>query len=160
MSPIIIKLISIGCIALALFGYGVVKGRDHVQAKWDAEKQAQANQAETLRLSRQTTVNNSATKFAVKAQKDRVIVQTIIKEVDRYVPITDPVLSGGFRLLHDAAATGEAIDDSRRANAAPVAPSDVARTLASNYAECRYEQERVTALQAIVRTLNGDDPTK
>lgn len=156
MSPIIIKLISIGCIALALFGYGVVKGRDHVQAKWDADKQAQANQAETLRLSRQTSIDKGSAKFVVKASKDRIIVQANQSKVEQYAPVTAPMLPGSFRVWHDAAATGQALDDTGGADAAPVALKAVATSVQSNYAACRYDQDRLEALQTIVRTLNGE----
>lgn len=156
MSDILFKVGAAALLILAIFGYGFSKGSGYKQAKWDAEKQRQAEMAEMQRQSWQSSIDKGTTKFAAKAAKDRVIVQTIIKEVDRYVPITDPVLSGGFRLFHDAAATGEVIDDSKRTDAAPVTSATVARVIADNYASCNYEKQRVILLQDVVRVLNGD----
>lgn len=61
------------------------------------------------------------------------------------------MLLGDFRVYHDAAAAGEEIDSTRRAPAAPVAPKDVALTIAENYADSRYDQSRLEALQQIMR---------
>lgn len=114
-------------------------------------KLGMANQAETLRLAAQSKVSKAGTQFAEKAAKDRVITQVIIKEVDRYVPNSLPMLPGDFRLYHDAAAAGTQVDDSRRADAAPVSPRTVAATVAENYANSRYDQSRLEALQQIVK---------
>ena len=70
------------------------------------------------------------------------------------------MLPPGFRLLHDAAAAGEAIDDTRIADAAPVAPAVVARTVAENYASCNDEKQRLATLQDIIRTLTGESNAK
>jgi hypothetical protein len=94
--------------------------------------------------------------FAAEAQKERIVEKKIIERVTEYVPITDPLLSGGFRLLHDAAALGQALDGTGRIDAAPVAAQDAARTLAENYADCRYEKLRIVKLQDVVRALNGE----
>lgn len=95
--------------------------------------------------------------FAAEAQKERVIEKKIIERVTEYVPITDPLLSGGFRLLHDAAALGQAIDHPGRIDAAPVTSQDAASTVAENYASCRYDKARVLKLQEVVRILNGQN---
>lgn len=148
------RLIAAGVILLALAGThwkAYVMGKDAVRADWQAEKLAAERQAENNRLLAQSAINKVGKKQAEKAAKDRVIVQTKIVEVEKYVPNTLPVLPGDFRLFHDAAAAGQEIDDSRRADAAPVAPKDVARTLAHNYADANYDKQRLEALQAIVK---------
>jgi hypothetical protein len=142
-----------GAAALAAAGFGAgwqVNGW-RINAAWSAEKLAAEQQAENNRLLAQAAVNKAGSAHAKKAAKERVIVQTRIVEVEKYVPSSLPMLPGDFRLYHDAAAAGQEIDDSKRADAAPVAPKDVAVTLAENYAEARYDQGRLTALQEIVR---------
>jgi len=136
-----------------LYWLGHSSGADSVRAKWDREKAAQVIAAENDRIIKEEGIANVSSTFAAKAQKARVITQTIIQEIDRYVPITDPMLSGGFRLLHDAAAAGQALDHSSRINAAPVASATVAKTVAGNYADCRYDKERLEALQAIMSVI-------
>jgi hypothetical protein len=66
------------------------------------------------------------------------------------------VLSGSFRVLHDAAASGRALPDagdSSRTDAATVTAQELAVTLVDNYAACREDQERLRALQEVVREM-------
>lgn len=54
------------------------------------------------------------------------------------------------RVLPAAAAAGRALPetgDSTRADATPVTPQDLTRTVAENYASCREDQGRLEALQ-------------
>lgn len=132
-------------------GVGYWRGAKDVRSEWQAEQLQAERQAEQNRLLRQAAINQPAKRFAEKAAKDRIITQTIIKEVDRYVPNSLPMLPGDFRLYHDAAAAGTPIDDSRRADAAAVAPRAVAVTVAENYASSNYDKQRLEALQQIVR---------
>ena len=148
--------LAIVALCLGIEIHGQHRGAARIQALWDKETAAAEVQAETLRILRQSSIDKSATKYAVKQAKQQVIVKTIIKEVDRYVPNSLPMLPAGFRVLHDAAAAGEAIDDTRLADAAPVAPAVVARTVAENYATCNDEKYRLSTLQDIIRTLTGE----
>lgn len=144
-----------GVIGLLALVVGIeLHGRHHVQVLWDADVVAKEAQAETLRLSRQGNIDRVSSKLQAKVTKARVVVKTIIKEIDHYVPITDPVLSSGFRLLHDAAATGEAPDDTRRATSTPVTSATVARTITDNYSSCNYDKQRLEALQEIVKSID------
>ena len=142
---------------VVLAGAGAVyerhAGEAIVQKKWDAETTQAALQAESLRLLNESAIRKQADVFNVKQAAAKVVYQTITKEVATYVPNTLPMLPGGFRSLHDAAAEGVAIDDTAGANAAPVAPSTVASTISANYAACREDQDKLEALQAIVRTV-------
>jgi hypothetical protein len=140
---------------LGWFVYDSIDSRGYNRAKSEYEQAA-----EHERIAHQEEIDGLAKSFAIKSAQQRLITQTIIKEVDKYVPNTLPMLPAGFRVLHDAAAAGKAPVDPAGTNAAPVAPSAVAATLASNYANCRYDQERLEALQAIVRTINGGDDGK
>ena len=155
------KLVPSWCYGLIAFvaiaGAGAVyerhAGESIVQKKWDAEKAQAVVQAENIRLLNQAAIGKQADKYIVKQAAAKVIYKTIIKEVEKYVPNTLPMLPGGFRLLHDAAAEGVTVDGTSGVDAAPVAPSVVAKTVADNYADCRADQDRLEALQAIVKTV-------
>lgn len=142
-------------LAIGIEIHGQHTGAIRIQKRWDADIAKAEAQAETLRLMRQASIEKTYSKHVKKVAKAQVITRTIIKEVDRYVPNTLPMLPGDFRLLFNAAYAGESLDDSKRANAAPVSPQIVARTTAENAAACRYDQDRLETLQAIIRTLTG-----
>ena len=149
------------CYALLAFvvlaGAGAVyernAGKAVIQKAWDSEKAQAELQAESNRLLNESAIRKEKDKFIVKQAAAKVVYQTITKEVTKYVPNTLPMLPAGFRLLHDAAAEGIAVDDSSGVDASPVAPRVVAETVANNYANCRQDQDRLEALQAIVRTV-------
>lgn len=133
-------------------GTGNHYGRQEVQAKWDKQTLANA-QALHAAIEHQTVV----TQASETVYLDRVRVvhdhgETIIKEVTKYVPRTDPDLSGGFRLLHDAAASGEPLPGpAAGADAAPVAAQEAAATVTSNYEACRANAETVKGFQEWAR---------
>jgi hypothetical protein len=114
-------------------------------------KLAAETQAETLRLAGQHKINTIETKYVAKAEKQAKIDRNISDKVEQNVPSTLPLLPGSFRVQHDAAATGEETDDSRTADAAPVAPRAVATTITRNYESARSDKERLEEMQAIVR---------
>lgn len=147
--------IAAGFVALVLLAgthwKAYVAGADGVRAEWSAEKVAAENQAEVLRLTRQGNINKIDAASAPKRQKQVKVDQSIIDKVETNVPSTLPLLPGSFRVQHDAAATGEEINDSSAVDAAPVAPRTVAKTVSRNYANARSNQADLEELQAIVR---------
>ena len=157
----IFRVIPSWCYGLLAFvvlaGAGAVyerhAGEAIVQKKWDAEKAQAQLQAESLRLLNESAIRKQTDKFIVKQAAAKVVYQTITKEVVKYVPNSLPTLPGGFRLLYDAAAQGIAVDDTTGVDAAPVAPSAVAQSVTENFANCREDQDKLEALQEIVRTV-------
>lgn len=137
--------------AVGLLWTGHHYGAQGVQAKWDREKLAAEHQAETLRIMRQAAINKIDNAGAAKAKKQAAIDQTIIAKVPEYAPDSLPLLPGSVRVLHDAAATGQKIDDSSAAHASPVAVKDLAATTIANYSAARSDQAALEELQAIVR---------
>lgn len=67
--------------------------------------------------------------------------ETIEKEIPVFIPSYNELLPGGFRLLHDAAATNTIPDSSLIPFAAPPAIGDVAGTVTSNYTKCHAIRE-------------------
>lgn len=128
----------VALIVMAVWGwFAYTSGARSVQHEWDQERVVVAERiAELERAAGKVTV------ATVTEYVDRVRViysqgETIIKEVPVYVSSDLPLLPGGFRLLHDAAAGGylPAAPDPSGPQPAPVAPGTVAATVANNYAE-------------------------
>jgi hypothetical protein len=128
-----------------------VAGGDSVRAEWGAEKLAAETRAETLRLLSQGKINRIDRAGVARAQKQAAVDQSILEKVEINVPSTLPMLPGSFRLQHDAAAAGKETDDTGAADADPVAPRTVAKTLTRNYADARSDKQNLEELQAIVR---------
>lgn len=90
-------------------------------------------------------------KVETATAKERVITQTLIREVVRYVPAAADaqcVVPVGFVRLHDQAATGVLSDPADAAGQPADAPSGVAlsavgATVAENYGSCREDAERL-----------------
>ena len=88
--------------------------------------------------------------------KERVVTQTLIREVPRYVTVVSDakcVVPAGFVRLHDQAATGllpQASDAPGEPFDAPsgVALSAVGSTVVANYGSCREDAERLRGWQA------------
>jgi len=118
-----------------------------------AEYAAQAKRVDTARAAVSAPIE---AKHEAAVTQIQTVYKTIIKEVPIYVK-ADPVLglncplSGGFRVLHDAAANGEVSDPARIPDAAPAPAQDVAETIVENYGTYREVAKRLTDLQAWVR---------
>jgi hypothetical protein len=126
-------------------GYGRAKTEDAERAK-QADK-ARAAVAAPIEAAHQA-----------KAAAIVTVTKTIIKDRYVYVKDTDCALSGGFRVLHDAAAHGVLPQPAAIADAAAAPAADVADTVATNYGTCHQIAERLTALQAWVRAQQDLKP--
>lgn len=160
------KVAGLAVAALAgvgLFIAGYFHGR-HVVEGEIAEAQraiaiAYAGRVVEAQAEADTLATENARFRETKEAKDRIIV----KEVVRYETATPPALRctlpGAWRLLHDAAATGEAAPAAAgslaAANADPVEDAAALTTVADNYAACRDAQEQVKAWQRRFRTLES-----
>jgi hypothetical protein len=151
-----IKAVIIVGLVIGLFGLGYHTGSRRVQVKWDKAVVEAERQAAKEQFLKQERIHGIATKRVAKAAKDKAIDQSNSEKVDAYVSNTIPMLPGSLRVYHDAIATGQALSDRPRIDAAPVSAKDLAKTFGANYAECRYDQGRLEALQEIVKQLNGE----
>ena len=151
------RLLAVALLAVALMGFGWVKGAGHVQAQWDAAEARQQAVVAGVKIRQAETTVTVVTKYVDRVQYVRTSAAAIEKEIPIYVPLDTPALPGGFRLLHDAAVRGEPADPARGLDAAPVAAQDLARTLAANYAACRETGEQLIALQEWVGQMRGAD---
>lgn len=147
----------LGIVALALWHYvGYLQGAASVRTEWHAERETQL--AEISRLSTELA-NASAqvvTEYVDRVQVVREKGQTIVREVPVYVPSDSCSLPGGFRVLHDSAATGSDLPEPAAAvDARAVTAQDAAATITGNYATCRQTIEQLKALQQWARSITS-----
>lgn len=138
--------------AILAFGAGwTVNGWRHNAALYD-QAAAYAEQVKIEQARADSLAADLEAARQVQAPKDRII----IKEVTRYETLVPPAarcqLDGRWRLLHDAAATGQPADSTRLADGAaePVADAAALETVADNYETCRQWREQLIGLQQFV----------
>ena len=146
---------------LAVIAFGCWRWSIHEQqvgyARAVAEFAAQGRKTDQQR----GEVTQAAQTDAVREQERvRIVTKTIVKEVPVYVQANAPDLPAGWRLLHDAAATGSSLPEPAAGiDGIPISAQDAASTVAENYGTCRADQARLSGLQEWVRkqeTLNGN----
>lgn len=112
---------------------------DHERAKLHAQAVAYAEEIQR----RQAAADTLAADLSAERERRIPKARTIIKEVVRYETLVPADrrcdLDGAWRLLHDAAATGEPAEPARLAagDAERVADAAALETVAENYADCR-----------------------
>ena len=152
------RWLALAALAMALMGFGWVKGAGHVQGKWDAAVQQETLQAATTRQRQAEATVKVVTEYVDRVRVVREKGDTIIKEVPVYVPVQADAactINRGFVRLHDAAAAGELPEPARDADAGPagVALSAVATTITTNYQACHESAEQLRALQEWVTEM-------
>jgi hypothetical protein len=156
------RLLVLATLAVALIGFGWVKGAGHVQARWDAAVQEQTLQAAAVREQQAQATVKVVTQYVDRVRFVREKGDAIIKEVPVYVPVQADAactINRGFVRLHDAAAAGELPEPARDADAAAtgIALSAVVGTVAANYQTCHENAEQLRALQAWIVEMNAID---
>ena len=154
------RLLALAALAVALIGFGWVKGTGHVQARWDAAVQQQTLQATAIRERQALAAVKVVTEYVDRVRIVREKADTIVKEVPVYVPVQADAactINRGFVRLHDAAAAGELPEPARDTDAAAagIALSAVAGTVATNYQTCHENAEQLRALQGWVREMDA-----
>ena len=135
------------------------RGRDEADAKWTKviaeQKAAYDMQVAALKARQQDVITKTVVEYRDRVKVIKEKGDEIVKQVPVYVPMDSPLLAGGVRVIHDAAASGDMPDDPVRAIAAadPVETSTLLSTVAANYETCRADQERLSALQKLVSSL-------
>lgn len=150
------RLLAMAALAVALVGFGWVKGAGHVQAEWDVATGKQALQVAIVKHRQAEATVQVVTKYIDRVKVVRETGDTIIKEVPVYVPVEADaacVLHRGFVRLHDAAAAGRIPQSAGGSDALPagIALSAVAGTVADNYQRCHENTEQLIALQEWIR---------
>ena len=141
------RVAAVALLVAAVFGYGCLKGAEYGEHKLDAAQAASLKEGVRIIAVRGAVTEKIVTKYLPAITKIETITETIVKEVNTYVPPSDPAVSGGFRVYHDAAAAGRVPDASEIPHAAPASAQTAAATVAENYGACRADQERLRGLQ-------------
>lgn len=106
------------------------------------------HQAYTQSQERLEVTKQSLDGLATDRKRIVTITKEVIREIPVYIPASTPALPGGFRLLHDAAATGVPLPSPASQPApAPVAAAAAAETVIDNYAACREQDAAYQRLQ-------------
>lgn len=133
---------------LFFFGrYMKEQGREEVQTAWDTQKAKDSAEIAKLKAKAGEVTVRVETKYEERIRTVHVKGDTIVQKIPVYIGRDLPELPGAFRLWLDAAATNTVPDPSREADAAPVAPVDVAATVAANYTTCHATAEQLRGLQ-------------
>lgn len=146
--------LALGALVAASAGWGYTRGATAVQDRWDKRTAEHSSAVAIVRQRQAEVTERVVTEYVDRVRTVQVAGDTIIREVPVYVPTQcdpDGRLPAGWRVQHDAAASGEPADPARFADAAPVAPDTAAETVARNYLACRLNAEQLIALQAWVR---------
>lgn len=145
------RVLALILLAVALVGFGWVKGADQVHAEWDAAVLKQNLTTARVQKKQAEATVQVVTKYIDRVRVVQVAGDTIIKEVPQYVPSDSCLLPAGFRVLHDAAASNAVPEPTRVANAPAVPAQDVATTIATNYRQYFELATQLDALQEWVR---------
>ena len=156
------RLLALVLLAVALIGFGWIRGAEHVQAQWDTVVQQQTLHAAIVRQRQAEATVKVVTEYVDRIRVVREKGDTIIKEVPVYVPVQADAactINRGFVRLHDAAAAGELPEPAGAADApaAGLALSAVAGTVAANYQACHENAEQLRALQVWVREMRATE---
>ena len=156
------RWLAVAALAVALIGFGWIKGASHVQVQWDAAIQQQTLRVAAVRERQAEATVKVVTQYVDRVRFVREKGDTIIKEVPIYVPVQADAactINRGFVRLHDAAAAGELPEPARDADAAAagIALSAVAGTVAANYQTCHENAEQLRALQAWISEVRAEE---
>lgn len=159
IDPIKAAIAGLLLVLLALGGWRIhaygnaryAAGQANVQGKWDQAVARGQKELARLRAEAGKVTVRTEVQYIDRIKVIREKGDAIVREVPVFVP-AGPVLPGGFRLLHDAAAAnGPVPDPAGIATAAPVPAQTAAATVAGNYGTCHETAQRLTSLQAWVR---------
>lgn len=157
-------LLILGLIGWRLHEWGAHKyeaGQADVQAKWDHQKTIDAAAASKLQAAANRVSTKIVTKYIDRVQVVREKSDVIVRQVPVYLPAGLPLLPGGFRLLHDAAAANEPIPAGASADdEAPTDPQTATAAVTGNYGTYHEVAAELTSLQDWVyaQCLNNPPP--
>lgn len=124
--------------AFAFKAYGDRRAAE-VQGRWDAASTAQAQADREAEGKQAEATLITVTEYVDRVQTIRVKGDTIVQKVPVYIPSDSPLLPGGWRVLHDAAAAGDLPPPPGSVQAEAVSAQDAASTVFANYAACHVD---------------------
>jgi hypothetical protein len=140
-----------------IYDTGYHRGAVAVQAKWDTERAATATIIANEKARQAEVVVRTVIEYRDRVQIVKQKGEEVIREIPVLIePMDSPLLSGAYRVLHDAAAGAQPLpaDPSGAAAAAdPVEAAALLRTAAENYASCRADLVKLESLQQFVKEI-------
>lgn len=154
MTRILAALLGLLLALLLATGWYAYAQHKSVQEKADQVALMQSD------LNQQARINTATTQALEARIKSATRIVTVTKEIEREVPVLVPVgtpdLPPGWRVQHDAAASGVPLPGpAQRADAAPVAAQDAAITVNANYGACHDQDAAYQQLQQWLRDQQG-----
>ena len=136
-------------LVLAALIVGYLFWESHIEQRgYDKAVAKYAKQAQEADAKRETVATPIVEAHEKEVVRVVTVTKTILKDRPVYVKDTDCPLTGGFRVLHDAAANGEVPDPSAIPDAAPTPAAAVADTVATNYGICLKIRADLISLQS------------
>jgi hypothetical protein len=134
---------------------GYAEATAKYEAQIAAERAKYEDELTTLRAKQQEVITKTVIQYRDRVKVVKEKGDAIIQQVTTLVPLGSPLLAGGVRVAHDAAASGVMPGDPAgvAAAAAPVETSALVATVAENYEGCLATREQLIALQQIVSDL-------
>ncbi len=154
---LVYKWLVIAALAVAVGGYGWVKGNQHGTEKLTAYQGAQAVESIKVITRQGEATERVVTEYVKVAGKTKVVTETIEKEVTKYVDSKPLVLAcmldNHWVRLHNAAAIGSLPSSTGPPDDTPGAFSttDAIQTVTGNYAAGNRNSDKLEALQGWVR---------
>ena len=119
------------------------EGQAKVQRDWDESVDRGKVLVDQLKKQQVIVTTKVETVYLDRVITIKEKADVIEKQIPILVPDYRSTLSGGFRLLHDAAATSTFPDSTRVSESPPVSVGDVASTVNHNYEQCNIWREQV-----------------
>lgn len=141
-------------VVISLVAFGWFKGNAHGTQKLFDYQAKQAQEGAKVVVKQGKVSERVVNRYITVKGKTQTVTQIVEKEVTKYAASNPSlVLDYRFRLLHDAAATNAFPATTGPADGASGAPqaATVLETVASNYAGCHRNADRLDALQSWVK---------
>lgn len=123
--------------AFLVYTWGVYSyGQSIIQSKWDASIERGKAIVADLKEKQIVIKREVEIRYVDRVRTIHEVGKTIIKEIPIYIPADTPDLPAGFRVLHDAAATGTVPGSFPETYGSPIRVEDATETIAKNYGQC------------------------
>lgn len=143
-----LRIVGITASLLLLAGshtFAYMQGRGDVKEKMTKEKAQLQAELNRVAAERDMATARVEWKHVETIKYIHVKGEEREKQVEVFVPVDSGYLPAGFRVFHDAAVQNQLPSVASIAKGAPVAATDVARTVNYNYTLCHKAYARVAA---------------
>lgn len=143
------KAVALAGVALIFFGWGEWRyhqGASKVKSDWNASIERGKSVVKELKNRQGLVFYKVLIQHVDKVRVIKERGETVEKLIPVYLP-SDQLLPGGFRVLHDAAATSTIPGTTEGANAESVPITEATRTIVQNYQTCHLAIQDLASLR-------------